>query len=482
MCNFDGAKLAIQHDKYGQINVKSHYQCLPSRILPINLLAQTMRNHFPTILKPIDRSILGIALPSVVSNITVPLLGLVDVAISGHLGSTEYLAAIAVGAMIFNVIYWVFGFLRMGTSGMTSQAFGRNDMAEVVRLLLRSLVVGLAVALAVLVFQQPLLRLALAVIGPDSSVVPIVECYFGYCVWGAPAMLCLYGLTGWFIGMQNTRIPMMISIMQNIVNIAVSISLVAWCGMKIEGVALGTVIAQYAGLAMALLMIGLRYGGLRKHFKLKGLFVREAMMRFFAVNRDIFLRTLFLVAVNLYFVSSGASQGSTILAVNTLLMQFFTLFSYVMDCFAYAGEALCGKHWGAADKQMFSSTVSRLFRWGIVLATVYTAVYFFGGEPFLGLLTDDANVIVASRPFFLWAVAVPFAGMAAFIWDGVFIGITATRGMLVSSVIAAIAFFSVELLMIPTMGNHALWLALIVYLATRGIVQTFLFKRISFNG
>lgn len=214
-------------------------------------------------MKHIDRQILNIALPSIVSNITVPLLGLVDVAIVGHMGDAVYIGAIAVGSMIFNVIYWIFGFLRMGTSGMTSQSFGRRDLPEVVRLLLRSLAVGLAVAVMIILFRRPLLSLALAVVSPSPDIAAFVRIYFGICVWGAPAMLCLYGMTGWFIGMQNTRIPMFISIMQNVVNIVASLSLVYACGMKVDGVALGTLIAQYAGLFAALVFLIIGYRRLR---------------------------------------------------------------------------------------------------------------------------------------------------------------------------------------------------------------------------
>ncbi len=419
-----------------------------------------------------DKQILGIALPSIVSNITVPLLGLVDVAIMGHVGDAVYIGAIAVGAMIFNLVYWIFGFLRMGTSGMTSQALGRRDLPGVTLLLARSLLVAVGVAALLLVLQRPLLWLMLALIKPTADVAPLAARYFGICVWGAPAMLCLYGLMGWYIGMQNTRVPMLISIMQNVVNIVASLLLVVVGGLKIEGVAAGTVIAQYAGLGVALLLLVVRYGRLRKYFSPQGLLDRRAMARFFTVNRDIFLRTLCLVAVNLYFTSAGARQGAVILAVNTLLLQLYLLFSYVMDGFAYAGEALCGRYYGARNGTAFTATLRRLFVWGGAMVIVFTAVYAVGGTPFLRLLTTDETVIAASADYFAWAVAIPLAGVAAFVWDGVFIGITATRAMLVSLAVAAAAFFGVYFAFHGSIGNHALWLAMIVYLVMRGLAQT----------
>ena len=420
-----------------------------------------------------DRQILQIALPSIVSNITVPLLGLIDVAIVGHLGSPAYIGAIAVGGMLFNIIYWIFGFLRMGTSGMTSQAFGKRDLTEVVCLLMRSVGIGLAVAFCLIALQIPIRQGAFLLIHPTDEVRILATLYFHICIWGAPAMLGLYGLTGWFNGMQNSRIPMYIAITQNIVNIIASLSLVYLCGMKVEGVALGTLIAQYAGLFMGLALWWKHYGKLKRFLKGgKNIWQKEAMYRFFQVNRDIFLRTLCLVAVTLFFTSAGASQGEIILAVNTLLMQLFTLFSYVMDGFAYAGEALSGRYIGAHNREAFTDTVRHLFGWGVVMAVLFTLVYALGGNAFLGLLTDDKEVIAAADTYFYWALAVPAVGIAAFIWDGIFIGATATRGMLLSMATAAASFFVLYYGLHPVLANHALWLAFLTYLLMRGVMQT----------
>lgn len=423
------------------------------------------------------RRILSIAVPSIVSNITVPLLGLIDIAIVGHLGNVSYIGAIAVGSMIFNLVYWIFGFLRMGASGMTSQALGSRNLTEVVRLLLRSLAVSLAIALLLIILQTPLQKIMFALIQPTADIAPLSSTYYYIVIWGAPAMLGLYGLTGWYIGMQNTRIPMLVSIIQNITNIIASLTLVAGLGMGFRGVAFGTVIAQYTGFFVALALLLRYYGRLGKYIELGGLFARSAMTRFFSVNGDIFMRTLFLVAVNLFFTSAGARQGAVILAVNTVLMQLYLLFSYFMDGFAYAGEAICGHYYGASNNAAVRATVRRLFLWGAMVVAAFTAVYALGGEGFLHLLTDDNTVIAASGEYFPWALAVPLAGVAAFVWDGVFIGLTATRGMLVSSVIAAVAFFSTYFLLQPSLGNHALWLAQIVYLSMRGIIQSVIFRR-----
>ena len=430
-------------------------------------------------MKKRDHQILEIALPAIVTNITVPLLGLVDTAIVGHMGSAAYIGAVAVGSMIFNLVYWVFGFLRMGTSGMTAQARGRRDFNEVTRLLVRSGWVSLSIALLIIVLQWPVREGMLWFIGPSDDVRTLAITYFNIVVWGAPAMLSLYSLSGWFIGMQNTRIPMFVSIIQNVVNILASLTFVYGLGMKVEGVALGTVVAQYAGTLVALWFLWRYYRKVLRSgswgrlcvipFSLKIRSSEETSPR--SVNRDIFLRTLCLVAVNLYFTSAGARQGATILAVNTLLLQLYLLFSYIMDGFAYAGEALGGRYWGAKDIDAYHDVVRRLFGWGAAMTILFTVIYVVGGKPFLSLLTDEPQVVEASQTYVWWAYLIPAAGVAAFIWDGLFIGTTQTRGMLISSAIAALVFFVTATVTIDSMRNHGLWLSMILYLLTRGIIQ-----------
>ena len=452
-----------------------------------------------------DRQILQIALPSIVSNITVPLLGMVDVAIVGHMGSPAYIGAVAVGAMIFNLVYWLFGFLRMGSSGLTSQALGRRDLTEVASILARSVFIAFSIALLLILLQIPMKWASFALIGPTEDVVPFASTYFNIVIWGAPAVLGLYSMLGWFIGMQNTRFPMFVSIMQNVVNILASLTLVYGFGMKIEGVAMGTVIAQYAGFIVALGLVVRYYGRLFRGYG--GTWVRgleiclwqmysrtsvppylrtPEISKFFRINRDIFLRTLCLVAVNLYFTSAGARQGAVILSVNTVMMQLYLFFSYFMDGFAYAGEALGGKAYGARNTTAFHETLRRLWMWTLIVTTVYTLLYIIGGQWIVGLLTDEPQVIETSRDYLYWAWLIPAAGCVAFIWDGVFIGLTATRGMLVSSFLSALAFFAIchISLLFPHSSlpeNHFLWLAMVIYLAMRGILQTIWYRLRIFN-
>ena len=432
------------------------------------------------------KEILSLAIPSIVTNITVPLLGLVDVAIVGHMGDASYIGAIAVGTMMMNVICWLFGFLRMGTSGMTSQAYGRGDSKEAATILFQAIALGAAIGIVFVLFQPLLLRLFLFFMRPSDEIRAFASVYFHVCVFGLPAALVMYGLTGWFIGMQDTRTPMTVSIFQNIVNIMTSLLLVYVFGMKVEGVALGTLTAQYSGLLLALYILRRKYAShyqlLSSQFTLKpgdysSFSYKHTLNRFFRVNRDIFLRTLFLVAVNAAFTSVGSRQGDVILAVNTLLFQFFTLYSYIMDGFAYAGEAICGKYYGAGNAPSFHACIRRLFAWGVIMTVVYTAAYYFGANDILHALSNEQTVVEASEPYLLWVALIPVAGMGAFIWDGVFIGITDSRGMLLSCFVAAIVFAIILSLFFTTMGNHALWLALLSYLLARGVMQTILFWR-----
>ena len=359
---------------------------------------------------------------------------------------------------------------------MTAQAYGRKDFGEADLTGLRAICISSLIGLAIIVLQYPLLHLAMWFIAPDENITQLVYSYCYICIWGAPASLGLFALNGWFVGMQNTKIPMIISITQNVVNILISLLLVYWLGMKIEGVALGTLIAQWAGFFMGSFFFLKKRREIPSdcysRISLPRIFEPSAMKAFFTVNRDIFLRTLFLVSVNLYFVVAGAKGGEIILAVNTLLMQLFILYSYIMDGFAYAAEALCGRFYGAGDNASLKETIRKVFYWSMGLTAIYSIVYGFGGLDFLRLLTNEESVIIASEEYIFWAILIPISGMVAFVWDGVFIGMTMTKGMLSGTFVAAIVFFITYFSLETTLHNHALWLAFILYLTARGVTQS----------
>ena len=421
-----------------------------------------------------NKQILHIALPSIISNITVPLLALVDTTIVGHLGSASYIAAIALGGMIFNMIYWLFNFLRMGTGGLTAQAYGANQHQATSYILLRSLTIAGGIALTLLLLQRPIFQVTFHFVTATAEVRSLASIYFNILIWGAPAMLALYSFTGWFLGMQNARIPMCIAITQNVVNIAVSTLLVFGCHLKIEGVALGTLISQYTALLLAVIFCLTKFD-VKQHFELKAILDINTLKRFFQVNRDIFLRTLCLIAVTTYFTSAGSTQGELTLAANTLLMQFFIIFSYFMDGFAYAGEALGGRYFGAHDRLNFQRVTRCLFAWGGALSVLFFFIYFLSGTSLLHLLTDDSQVINRAQQYLPIVYFIPLISFAAFLFDVLYIGTTATRYMLISMFCASAAFF--VLINVCTLSNTLLWLAFLVYLGGRGLMQAFLFKK-----
>lgn len=411
------------------------------------------------------------------SNITTPLLGLVDVAITGHLGSAAYIGAIALGGTLFSTMYMLFGFLRMGTSGLTAQAYGAGDRQAQAMALWRALAVGVAAAVLILALSPmiggPVLRL---MDGGESFTRELATRYFRIAVWGAPAVLGSFALSGWFIGMQNSKAPMWMALTTNLVNIAVSVALVYGLGWKIEGVATGTVIAQWAG-ALQGVSIALRRFRPAK-VALSRLAEARALKGYFKLHFDIFLRTCCLVAVTLWFTHAGAKAGVDILAANALLLQLFFLFSYFMDGFAFAGEAVGGKYHGAGDRGNVKSLLQELMLIGLGFAALFGLLYALGGEYIFMLLSDEPTVRKIAGDYLWWAAALPLCGFAAFVLDGMMIGMTLTRGMLYALAVATAVFFTIffagEWF---HLGNHALWLAFDSYLAVRGAVQYLIIKR-----
>lgn len=419
-----------------------------------------------------NKRILVIALPSIVTNITVPLLGLIDITIAGHLGHTEYMGAIAVGAMMFNLIYWNFGFLRMGTAGLTAQAYGRGDKQAAATVLARATALAATIATVILVLQVPLQWLLLTVVSPSPEVLDFARQYFYICVWGAPAMLIDMALKGWFLGMQDSRTPMFMAIGINIVNIITSLAAVFLLDMGFAGIPVGTVVAEYAGMAYGITVVYRRHRYILRDIDWRKTLVASEMRHFFGINADIFLRSACLMAVNLFFVSVGARSGDVTLAVNALIMQLFTLFSYFMDGFAFSGEALAGRYTGARDRTMLRSCIRHIFGWGTAVAIIFMLAYTFGAEPIFGIITNDTTVITAAMHYRWWCVAIPVAGMAGFVWDGIYIGLTATREMLATILLSCATYFALYFAMPADMGNDRLWLAFIAYLAMRGVSQT----------
>lgn len=420
-----------------------------------------------------NKQILRLAIPSIVANITTPLLGMIDTAITGHMGGAGYMAAVAVGGVMFNMLYWLFGFLRAGTSGLTAQACGAKDDKLYALTLYRSLIIAVGIGLLMIILQWPLSRLLIEIVGPDQMVEPLARQYFDILIWGAPATLSTFALTGWYLGMQNSKINLWTSLTINVVNIAASLILVIGLHWKVEGVAVGTLIAQWTGLITALIFL-IKYKLPTVRFR--EIFRWNEIIRFFKINTLIMARTVLLISVTVWFTRVGAMQGPVMLAVNTILMQLFMLFSYVMDGFAYAGEALIGKFSGSKEQNLHSRCVTILFRWGWGLSLLFTCIYLLTGQGFLNIMSDDQQVIHAASEYWWWAATIPLAGFAGFIWDGIYIGSTDVSRLFWAMLIATVIFFTTYFIAFPIIGNHGIWLAFILYLTTRGVVQWILYS------
>lgn len=403
----------------------------------------------------LNREILRLAIPSIFANITVPLVGMVGLAVAGHLtgaegvGAAAFIGGMSIGAMLFDLLYWNFGFLRAGTGGLTAQAFGRGDMRECGLIFARAFGIALAVAAVILALQWPFIQLCFAFIKCSPEVKELASQYFYIRVWAAPATLSLMGFKGWFIGMQDSFSSMMCDIIVNVINIAASLLLALglgdWDGMGFPGIALGTVIAQYCGLTYAIFTMTAKYrrrvfSALRRE-DVSEVFRGEQMRRFLAMNANIFVRSVCFIAIYIGFTVISASYGDLMLATGTIMMNLMLLFSYVTDGFAYAGEALTGRFIGEGSRTLTRRTVKWVFIWSMSLAAIFTLLYTVSGVPLLRMMTSDTEVIEACREFLPWLVVTPMVGCAAFTWDGIYLGATASRGVRNAMIVAAVAFF-----------------------------------------
>ena len=403
-------------------------------------------------MKAIDREILRIALPSILAGITVPLVGMVDIAVAGHLdgGAAAFIGGISVGSMLFDLLYWNFYFLRGGTGGLTAQAYGRGDRRECARLLVRSVGLALGIALLVLTIQIPFTKLAFLAIDCTPEVKALALKYFFLRVWAAPATLSLMALRGWFIGMQDSVSSMLTDLVVNGLNIILSIILAlgagSWPGLGFAGVAMGTLIAQYAGLLFALGILAVKYRSVFDGFgseDLQAAFRGSEIRRFFSINTDLFFRSIGITAIYIGFTMISAGYGDLTLAAGAILMKLLMLFSFITDGFAYAGQALVGKYIGMRRQDSTRESVRRVFVWSMAIAGAFLFIYGFGGIPLLRIMTSDSSVVEACRPYLPWLVLMPPLGCAAFAWDGIYEGATASRPMRNAMLGAMVAFFAV---------------------------------------
>lgn len=430
----------------------------------------------------INREIVRLALPNIVSNITVPLMGLVSTAIAGHWGedSAATIGALAIGVSIFNFIYWNCAFVRMGTSGLTAQAYGAGDLRECSRMLYRAMAVAAAMGVLMVLLQVPLGEAALwAMHGGEMT-----RSYFYTRIWAVPAGILLFGFNGWFTGMQNALYPMITAVTVNVIHLTCSLTFAFGLDLGIVGIAYASVVAQWSGVVLSGVLLVTRYGRQLTPFDRREVFDLPSLKAFLRINRDIILRTFCIVAVYTFFTGASSRMGDPILlAVNTLLLELFTLFSYMNDGFAYAAEALTGRFIGARDGESLRRCLHRCLAWGTLVSALFVGIYLTGWRRLVGLFLDPdaanaARIIETAGQYVVWIILIPIASATPFILDGIMVGATETRVMRNSMFLATAAYFGIFYACRPLIGNNALWLAFTLYMALRGIIQYLMTDRL----
>jgi MATE family multidrug resistance protein len=418
---------------------------------------------------PQDKDMWRIAAPMILSNISVPLLGMVDTGVTGHLDNSAYLGAVAIGATIFTFIYMGMNFLRMGTTGIAAQSFGADDNDGLRASLGQALIVGLLIALALMALQKPIGDIALTLLGGNAEIQSYAREYFSIRIWSAPGTLANYALIGWFIGVQNARVPLLIFLTINLTNIALDLLFVIVLGMTVDGVALASVIAEYTGFvvgaAFALAALRKRSG----HWPLQRLTSIAAYRAFFSVNANLFLRTMALMFTLAFVTAQSARLGGAILAANAVLMNFQNLTSMGLDGLAHAAEALVGKAIGEKRRDALEHAVKLTLKWSLIFASAFTALYLLAGPLIISILTDLPDVRSTANRYLPWLVASPLVSVWCFLYDGVYVGATRARDMRNIMVFSTLMIFLPAWYLLQPLGNDGLWLAFLLFMASRGI-------------
>ncbi|MBP5857216.1 MATE family efflux transporter [Marivibrio halodurans] len=437
-----------------------------------------MPNGFLTLTGPWDRRVWRLAGPIILSNLTVPLLGAVDTAVVGHLPDPAYLGAVALGATIFSFVYWGFGFLRMSTTGLTAQAWGAGDGAEVTASLFRAGAIALAIAGALILLQMPIGWFAFRIVESSPQVEALGRSYFDIRIWGAPANLINYVLVGWFLGRQDARTPLILMTVTNAINVAFDFLFVVGFGWAVAGVAGATVIAEWSGALLGLFLVWRRLDPGAFTAARSRIVDRLAARRLFAVNRDIFIRTLCLVSAMAYFTMRGAGMGELTLAANAVLLNFLTITSFGLDGFAHAAEALIGDALGRRDRGVFDAAARAAFKWAAIIAVGAALVFILGGEAIVALLTDLPEVRAAAAEYLPWPALLPLVSVWCFTYDGIFLGATRAGDLRNGMLVSLAGYLAAVHLAQPAFGNHGLWFAMIVFMGLRGVTLACLYPRL----
>ncbi|SEN29192.1 multidrug resistance protein, MATE family [Pseudorhodobacter antarcticus] len=420
-------------------------------------------------MQPITHArVMRVAVPIVLANVTVPLLGAVDTAVVGQMGLPAPIGAVGIGAIILASVYWIFGFLRMGTTGLTAQAVGANNPAEVTAILLRALLIGAAAGVFFILVQIPLFAGALWLSPGSEAVETLAQSYLHIRIWGAPATIALYAVTGWLIATERTRAVLILQLWINGVNITLDLWFVLGLGWGVQGVAIATLIAEWTGLAYGLWLCRSAFGAALAP-GLARLRDAAALRHMAVVNGDIMIRSILLQISFTSFLFLGAGQGDVTLAANQVLMQFLTIAAFFLDGFAFAAEALVGQAVGARSVTATRRASIVSTQWGAGAVACLSLVYLAAGPALIDLMTTAPQVRLMAREFLPWLVAAPIIGVWAWMLDGIFIGATLARVMRQTMLLSVIAYGIALLVLVPLWGNHGLWAALMVLNITRGI-------------
>ncbi|HHD78922.1 MAG TPA: MATE family efflux transporter [Epsilonproteobacteria bacterium] len=422
-----------------------------------------------------NKQILALAIPSIISNISVPLVTSVDTILMGHL-STLHLAALGIVGMIFLFLYGTINFLRMGTTGITAQAYGRQDAQDITLTLYRALFVAFTLGIFFILFKGVILDISFYLMNVESLYEAYAQSYFNLRIYTAPAVFMLYVLMGWFFGMQNAIYPLIVTIVINVANIVFSYYFVTMLGWGIEGAAYGTLIAQYMGVVLAFVLL-LRYRAALHLVEIVEVLQRSELLRFLHINRDIFIRTFILTFSFAFFYAQAAKHSADTLAMMILLLQFIIWFAYVLDGFANAAESLVGKYYGAKDWTHFMQVIKFIFGWGFAFTLGYMMLYYFFGEHIIRLHTNQQTLIENTVVYLPYVIVLPLLSFAAYVWDGVFIGMTATKAMRDSVFMATLLFIGLYYALREWDFVLALWGSFMLFFLFRGLLQTWLFAR-----
>lgn len=418
----------------------------------------------------------------ILSAVTTPLLGMVDTAVVGHLPDARYLGAVAVGATIFSLLFMTLNFLRMGTTGITAQAFGAGDHDGLREALAQAGLTAIALATLIMLLQQPLLSAALTVIAPGDSVAALASAYFRIRIWGAWPELLNFVVMGWLLGMQNARGPLVMVLTINTINIVLDLWFVLGLGLDVRGVAFATLLAQVAGLTVGLGFVRAELRDRSGSWASIRLADLSRYQRLFNVNASLFLRTVALMFVFAFITAQGARMGNAVLAANALLMNFQYLLSYALDGMANAAEALVGRAVGAGDRAGLNLAVRRTRNWSLGFASLFSLAYLAGGDVLISLLSDLPEVRATATTYLPWLIVSPLISVWSFFYDGVYVGATRTREMMVVMVGSALLLFLPAWLLLQGAGNHALWFAFTLFMAGRAVGMTAWWRRMISQG